>query len=120
MVAGCLFPLIAVGLVWGCSSDDSTGSSSTTPEACGTTTIPTYASLDFSTCTTCHSSALTGAARQDAPVGIDFDTYDAAKANAAEALSELEEGAMPPAGSPAPSVEVMAAIAAWSTCGTPQ
>src|ERR1700759_1739037 len=59
--------------------------------------IPTYSEVNaLKTCTTCHSSKLTGSARNDAPSDVNFDTYDAAKANAQQAASEVNTGDMPP------------------------
>jgi mono/diheme cytochrome c family protein len=49
-------------------------------------------------CTSCHDSARSGAARQAAPVGIDYDIYSLASANAARASQVLQTGYMPPGG----------------------
>ena len=60
-------------------------------------TVPAYADVDaFKKCTTCHSSKLSGAARNDAPKDVNFDTESAAKAHAEEAAHEVYEGEMPP------------------------
>lgn len=69
-------------------------------------------------CTSCHSSMLTGTARANAPAGIDFDTFDAAKAEAHEAASEVAEGAMPPGGGLSEAEKTQ--IYSWAQCGTPQ
>jgi hypothetical protein len=77
----------------------------------------------FSTnCLFCHSSTLTGSARQGAPGSINFDTYDAAAANAANAISEVNERAMPPSGSGIPLLDgdQTAALLAWQSAGFPR
>lgn len=115
--------VFALGLVVSACSSNSSKSDDTADTAvdCAKDKAATFASLTgFDKCTTCHSSTLTGAGRSDAPVGIDFDTYELAKANANEAVSELDEGAMPPAGSPQPTDAEAKAIVVWATCGTPK
>jgi mono/diheme cytochrome c family protein len=47
-------------------------------------------------CNRCHSSALSGAALQDAPEEYNFDDPSVVKEEAAEMYGESEEGAMPP------------------------
>jgi uncharacterized membrane protein len=47
-------------------------------------------------CNKCHSSAVQGASREGAPVGLDFDTYSLAKTNGKRANREIQSGAMPP------------------------
>ncbi len=69
-------------------------------------------------CTSCHSSSVTGAARANAPAGINFDTFDAAKAEASPAAAEVAEGAMPPGGGLTEDEKQQ--IYAWAQCGTPQ
>lgn len=104
---------------YGCSSG-SDDSKTATKFDCSTVAVPEFADLDFSTCTGCHSSTLSGVARVDAPVGVDFDTYLAAKADPAEIVEVLEEGTMPPDGNAQPSQAVRDAIATWASCGTPE
>jgi uncharacterized membrane protein len=109
----------AVCLVTACKSD-----SEDLPEVnCNEGTVPTYAEIKtaaLAKCTTCHSSQLTGSARVDAPADINFDTFAAAKADAKQAGIEVNEGAMPPAGSPAPSASEKDALYKWAQCGTPE
>jgi hypothetical protein len=117
---------LAVGLfvsatVVGCSSDSGDDSGdSRDPVDCSTGAIPTFSSLDFSTCTGCHSSELSGSARDGAPSDINFDVYASAKTHASHAVSEIDEGAMPPSSLPKPSQAVVDAIARWAACGTPE
>lgn len=49
-------------------------------------------------CASCHSSAVTGAARQNAPVGVDYNTLEAIRANADSGYHEASAGVMPPTG----------------------
>jgi uncharacterized membrane protein len=89
---------------------------------CTMVTVPKYSQLTAALpkCTACHSSALTGAARNMAPVGANFDTYEAAKAKATLAASRVSFGQMPPAGSTPLTADEKAAIVAWGSCGAPQ
>src|SRR4051794_17766767 len=77
----------------GCSSD-----SEALPTVDCTASVPTYSQVTLLTqvCTQCHSSTRTGADRSNAPVGINFDTYAAAKAHAETAVTEVYGGSMPP------------------------
>ncbi len=69
-------------------------------------------------CVSCHASTVEGAARAGAPVGVDFDSYQAASANAESANSYIQAGAMPPS---APlSDEDKALVQAWLDAGLPE
>ena len=90
---------------------------------CSTVTPAAFANVEaFSTCQLCHRSDLmTLADRQDAPIGIDFDNYDSAKAWADKAAEEVAEGEMPP---PEENITPLsdaakAGLYAWVDCGTP-
>ncbi len=110
-----LFFLIAFALFFAaCDGDHDL------PEVdCDTAQIPSYADLNIiDTCVTCHSSQLTGTDRFNAPVGIDYDTYDDAVANAEHGVGEVFEGKMPPVGT-VPEAD-KEAFYAWGLCGTPQ
>jgi uncharacterized membrane protein len=88
---------------------------------CSQVTPKKYSELTiFGLCNACHSSALSGAARMNAPVGSNFDSFEGAKAKAGLAASRVNLGQMPPAGSPRPTEEQKADLIAWATCGTPQ
>ena len=73
-------------------------------------------------CLSCHSSTLTGSARNGAPDSLNFDTYEAAVANAADALSEENGGTMPPDTSGIPLLDggQTAALLAWQSAGFPR
>ena len=99
---------------------------------CAKETVPAYSEVTLfkTTCVTCHASTKTGAARKGsgaeaAPVGIDFDTYAAAKVSAISAADELYEGdrgAMPPEDSmlPAATETEKRQVLVWAKCGTPE
>jgi uncharacterized membrane protein len=88
---------------------------------CAKVTVPKYTEMTaWARCVTCHSSSLSGASRAGAPPGVDFDNYDAALADADEALSEVEDGEMPPSGSPQLSAAEKDQILHWASCDTPQ
>jgi uncharacterized membrane protein len=89
---------VMIGTAVGCGSDDDDDHEE--GEVSCTGTIPTYAQVDaFEKCTMCHSSALTGSARNSAPVTANFDTEASAEAHADEIAHEVSLGAMPPPGS---------------------
>jgi hypothetical protein len=48
---------------------------------CATATVPKYSEMTaaWGKCVTCHSSNLTATARNGAPAGINYDTYEAAR-----------------------------------------
>ena len=98
-----------------------TGCGSPSSVDCKAVTVPKYTEMTaWARCVACHSSALSGASRAGAPKGIDFDNYDAALMDADRALSEVEAGAMPPAGSPKLSAAEKDQIVNWASCDTPQ
>jgi len=90
---------------------------------CATGAVPTFTALKagaFTKCVTCHASTVSGPGRVDAPASINFDTYAAAKAEAKEAASEVNGGAMPPKNWPVLTEEEKTAIYRWALCGTPE
>ncbi|MEZ5357227.1 MAG: hypothetical protein R3F48_00260 [Candidatus Zixiibacteriota bacterium] len=94
--------LLAVALfVFGCSDTDDPVSSPVVdtgnPQDTVTYTADIKAVLD-SRCISCHSSSLTGLDRNGAPVGVNFNTYSAAVANASAANVRIQSGTMPPTG----------------------
>lgn len=87
---------------------------------CGAVTVPKFSEMTaWTKCTTCHSSTLTGQDRKAAPVGIDFDTFESARANADTAMSEVFEGAMPLPGNPTLTEAEKTQIYDWASCDTP-
>lgn len=67
-------------------------------------------------CTSCHSGALSGADRSDAPVDINLDTYDAVAAQAGRIQAAVlgDQPTMPPGGGP--TATEMALLGEWLTC----
>ena len=101
----------------GCKSDDEEGE---LPDVDCSGTLPTYAQVTaFTKCSVCHSSAFMGAARQEAPADVNFDTEAGALAHAMKAAEEVNEGAMPPAGSGVTLTEMEKQdLYRWTLCTT--
>ncbi len=74
------------------------------------------ASLLNTHCVSCHATTNSGAQRNGAPIGVDFDTYDSAKASAQRANTRIQAGTMPPAGPL--SDEEKALFQSWLDQGT--
>ncbi len=87
---------------------------------CASGAVPLYSEVTaFNTCTACHSSALSGAARNDAPNDINYDTAAVAKVDAESAVSQVFGGSMPPAGYSV-TEEQKQMLYKWGLCGTPE
>ena len=97
-------------------------------------TCPTESTLSYATfgeafmsqyCTSCHSSSLSGAARNGAPSDHNFDTLDAIRDvgadhidRAAAAGPDYVNTVMPPSGQePQPSEEERRLLGEWLACG---
>jgi uncharacterized membrane protein len=105
------------------SSDGLGGGSATGPEVdCASVEVKGYSELTiWSTCTECHATTLVGSqARQAAPEGSDYDTYEAARATAEEAQDQVFKGLMPPSGFAAPTEQEKQDLYAWVQCGQPE
>jgi uncharacterized membrane protein len=102
---------------------DDTGGESAGPEVdCAEKAVPKYSEMQsiWDKCTICHSSTITDpAARMAAPIGFNYDTYDAAKATAMQAANEVEEGEMPRPPAPAMTADEKDQLYRWAACGTP-
>ncbi|MDC0674658.1 hypothetical protein [Nannocystis radixulma] len=114
LLAVALTPLLA------CGGDE--GNEDAPEIDCAATPAPKYSEMSavWAKCTTCHSSTLGAGSRANAPEGIDFNTYADAKAEAALAMHEVYEGAMPPAGLPALTEDEEQQLYRWASCGTPE
>lgn len=102
-------------MVVACGSDDEE-----LPEVDCSSGVPTFAEVTaFQKCTGCHSTALQDAiARMGAPATINFNTYAAAEPHATTAVSEVKEGAMPPASANLTLTEdEKQALYKWALCG---
>jgi hypothetical protein len=109
-----------IGTLIGCGSDDDDDDDEggELPDVACTGTIPAYADVDaFTKCTMCHSSKLTGAARNSAPTDDNFDTQKGAEAHDEEIAHEVSIGAMPP---PASKITLTSAekeeLYKWALC----
>ena len=122
--------LLAQAFALGCPSDDGDDpaqddgddeASESGPVDCATADVPTYDEVAiFAKCTMCHSSTLTGDARNGAAVAVNFDTFEAAKASAISGSSLVQSGSMPPMNSGITVTEDEAEeLALWAMCGTP-
>lgn len=75
-------------------------------------------------CTDCHGAARVGADRQDAPVGLDFDTVAEIRAEADEIDAKAAAGPdatneiMPPVPE-APTMAERMQLGEWLACGAP-
>lgn len=106
----------------GCGDSGEGEEAGEVPEVdCAAKPVPKYTEMAtiWAKCTSCHSSGLMGAARSGAPDAYNYDTYDAAKASAGIAMSEVYEGAMPLAGSPDLTADEEDMLYRWGQCGTP-
>ncbi len=70
-------------------------------------------------CTRCHSTTLTGAARNGAPVDVNWNTYAAAVQAAPRGLLRMQAGTMPPTGNRVPAADITK-FQQWIQAGTPQ
>lgn len=117
----CVASLCFVATLAACGSEDE--EEENLPEVDCSQQVPTFAEVTaFSqVCSDCHSTALSGEDRNDAPANINFDNYESAKANAEHGAEEVFEGEMPPEGSGATLTEAQKEeIYLWSLCDTPE
>lgn len=125
--------LLAVLLV-GCDAvswlphGDPPAPTDTTTDAVVTGDCPPDSTLDYANtgegfirtwCLSCHSATVTGASRQGAPAGVDFDTYDDVVQwlDRIEARATGENASMPPAGGVFEQDLVL--FEEWVACGGP-
>jgi cytochrome c5 len=129
VVARIAWLTLAVFALSSCGDDDASDSEGPSGATC-----PENSSLTYDTfgrafmedyCTRCHSSALTGAARNGAPSDHNFDTLEGIKDTETEHLDEEAAAgpdhvntAMPPEG-PKPTEAERRQLGEWLACGTP-
>ena len=85
--------------------------------------VPTFAQLEkglLVVCRGCHSAKVTGAARNDVPPGIDFDTYEIFSAFADNAVLLVQNRLMPPPAGDGPTESQRNQLFAWAACGKPR
>jgi mono/diheme cytochrome c family protein len=118
---------VCLALLAGCSSDEADGGA--TGSVCPPSSTLTYDSFGEAFmaryCVRCHSSPLTGSARNGAPSDHDFDTLEGLHATEPEHIDEQAAAgpdnvntAMPP-GDPRPSEAERRELGEWVACGMP-
>lgn len=106
---------VAAASFVGCGSDDELPKVDCTMGA-----VPKFSEMTvWQKCTPCHASTLKGAARQDAPGDVNFDTAAGAKASGKQGASEVKEGSMPRGGYKVTDDEKQA-LYKWAQCGMPE
>lgn len=76
-------------------------------------------------CVSCHSSSLSGSARQSAPSNIDFDSLAAIHASGLALIDEYaasgpsHTNTTMPLTDPRPSLEERQELGTWLACGAP-
>ena len=120
--------MFTIGHGGGCCAGDEAVLGPPTGAACPTTSTLTYASFGKpfmeSYCTRCHSSELTGAARNGATAFHDFDTLIGVQSvsdhidQTAGSGPEATNDQMPPDGA-MPTLAERQQLAEWIACGAP-
>lgn len=88
---------------------------------CQMVTAARYGELSmWPLCVGCHAETKTGGARNDAPGGVNYDSFASAKVHAVSGAAQVNAGLMPPGGSPQPSADQKTALYNWALCGTPE
>jgi len=108
-------------LLVACGGDDEEGEE--LPEVdCSVGAVPVYSEVSaIDKCVLCHSSELSGSARNDAPDDDNFDTYEGAAEHADEMAHEVFEGEMPPSDSGITiSDSEKEELYRWALCGAPE
>ena len=117
--------VLCVGMC-ACNSDPAGGGggagNDNTTAPCTDLTYANFAADFMATnCTSCHSSELTGADRQEAPDGINFDTLEGVMAQLERIrVRAVEDGTMPPSTAEViPTAEELDQLAEWIDCDAP-
>jgi uncharacterized membrane protein len=89
---------------------------------CDAEDIPAFADVAaFETCTSCHSSELSGTERNGAPAGANWDEYDETMPHAEHIAQVVFEDEMPP---PDSGMTLTATeeeeLYLWALCGAPE
>lgn len=117
-----LFTLASAALV-ACGPDDGNDDAGSNEDIdCDAEPVPKYSEMSavWAKCTNCHASTLSDSARNAAPPGVDFDRYELAKAEAADAKKRVEDGTMPPPNQPELTAAEEEQLIRWASCGTPE
>jgi uncharacterized membrane protein len=123
-----LWAAVLVGCV-SCTSSSANDDETPSGAACPSDSTPTYDNFGraFMTnyCVQCHSSSVTGAARQGAPDDHNFDSLDAIHATELEHIDEVaaagphHTNAIMPPTDPKPSLVERQQLGEWLACGAP-
>lgn len=112
---------VCCATVTACGDDDAEEEdegSEELPEVDCSKDVPTYAQVAaIEICTNCHSSELSGAARNNAPADDNFDTYAGAEEKATEMVEEVFGGDMPPKGTFTLTDAQKQELYLWALCG---
>lgn len=85
--------------------------------------VPTFGELEqgiLTICRGCHSAQKMGAARNNAPPAVNFDTYELFSAQADNAVLLVQNSLMPPPKGVGPTDSERNQLYAWAACGKPR
>jgi hypothetical protein len=93
------------------------------PEVDCSAAVPSYSEVEVfqpagNLCVQCHSSSLSGQARNGAPITVNVDTYESASMVADLIVDALSDGVMPPEGYTITEAQKQQ-VYQWALCGTP-
>jgi uncharacterized membrane protein len=120
MIARAMFLISVLASVVGCGEKlDPGGHGNSADGSDGSVTYSQdVAPILDANCIGCHAAYREGADRNGAPVGVDFDTYEAAAESGQAANTRVQAGSMPP---PGPlSEEDKETFQAWADGGFPE
>lgn len=113
-ILGTAILCMAVGFVAGCGDDEEGVSLGDCP-ANSTADQTEGHTIVKNSCLSCHSTALTGSARNGSPADSNFDDFAWVRGEPAEIYGRVKDGSMPPGtGLPAPDQEK---VRIWLACG---
>jgi uncharacterized membrane protein len=89
---------------------------------CDAADVPSFSEVSaFDVCTNCHNSSLSGPDRNGAPSSYNFDEYDSAAEHAADIVTQVSRGFMPPVNSGfALTAQEKEELYTWAECDAPQ
>jgi uncharacterized membrane protein len=108
---------LAIAAAAGCGGDSGSGGTSGGNVDCSTAKGYAELTAAFDKCTSCHNES---SPAQGVPSGTYYDTFDGAKANAADIASRINDGTMPPADSEQLTDAEKTDLLTWAGCDTPE